>query len=163
MKGLLFITDDQWTGSAFPDFYHSSFHTPAYVFAHWSRFFKIRSYIPQGSLAFQDYVLLERTAPGEPTEKPTGGIRSSGKAISEAATLVGLGPSATRPDQPGRAWILARKVVKRILRHHSSHEREVHSAVVEALRDLDANHNDLQQQLSQQDERIRELEKQRAR
>jgi hypothetical protein len=139
------------------------FHTPAYVFAHWSRYSRIRSYIPQGSLAFQDYVLLERTAPGETTETPADPIRRSGEAISEAATLVGLGPSATRPDQPGRAWIFARKVVKRILRHHSSHEREVHSAVVEALRDLDANHHDLQQQIRQQDERIRELEKQQAR
>jgi hypothetical protein len=38
----------------------------------------------------------------------------------------------------------------------------VHSAVVEALRDLDTNHHDLQQHVQQQDERIRELERQRA-
>lgn len=162
MKGLLFITDDQW-GGMFPDFYHSSFDTPAYVFAHWSRYFRIHCYIPRGSLSFQDFVLLERTAPGESAETPAGRIPTSGEAIREAATLVGLGPSAKRPDQPGRLWILARKVVKRILRHHSSHEREVHSAVVEALRGLDVNYRDLQQQIRQQDERISQLEKERAR
>jgi SAM-dependent methyltransferase len=34
MKGLLYIAEDDWTGGPFPDFYHSTFHTPAYVFAH---------------------------------------------------------------------------------------------------------------------------------
>jgi SAM-dependent methyltransferase len=70
--GLLYIKDDSWTGGPFPDFYHSTFHTPAYVFAHWSRYFKVRAYIPQGSLAFQDFVLLERVEPKPSTDTSTG-------------------------------------------------------------------------------------------
>jgi SAM-dependent methyltransferase len=66
-EGLLYIAEDQWTGGPFPDFYHSAFHTPSYIFAHWSRYFRIRAYVPQGSLAFQDYVLLERVAPAHVT------------------------------------------------------------------------------------------------
>jgi SAM-dependent methyltransferase len=61
--GLLYIAEDSWTGGPFPDFYHSAFHTPSYIFAHWSRYFRIRAYVPQGSLSFQDYVLLERVDP----------------------------------------------------------------------------------------------------
>ena len=36
-KGIVFIEDDSWVGGPFPDFYHSTFHAPWYVFEHWGR------------------------------------------------------------------------------------------------------------------------------
>jgi SAM-dependent methyltransferase len=65
-KGIVFIEDDAYVGGPFPDFYHSTFHAPWYVFAHWSRFFDIKAFVPRGSLDFQDYVLLRRREGPEP-------------------------------------------------------------------------------------------------
>lgn len=59
-KGILFIEDDHFVGGPFPDFYHSTFHAPWYVFEHWSRYFDIKAYVTRGSLDFQDYLLLRR-------------------------------------------------------------------------------------------------------
>jgi len=56
--GILYISQDQW-GPDFPDFYHSSFNTPEYVFGHWSKFLSIRSYIQRGALNYQDMVVLQ--------------------------------------------------------------------------------------------------------
>jgi SAM-dependent methyltransferase len=161
MKGLLYIAEDDWTGGPFPDFYHSTFHTPAYVFAHWSRYFRIRAYIPQGSLAYQDYVLLERMAPGELADVSAGQSVDLDGAIYQLATLLTLGSSLESPGRLGRLSTLARKVVKRILGHHSRHELKVRSAVLDALRRLDRNHRDLQETIRRQDERVRQIEKRR--
>jgi hypothetical protein len=59
-KGIVFIEDDSWVGGPFPDFYHSAFHAPWYVFEHWGRYFDIKAYVTRGSLDFQDYLLLRR-------------------------------------------------------------------------------------------------------
>jgi SAM-dependent methyltransferase len=58
-KGLVYIREDSWQDGPFPDFYHSTFHAPWYVFEHWKRFFEIRSYLVRGALEFQDLVVLE--------------------------------------------------------------------------------------------------------
>lgn len=57
-KGIVYVDYDNWTGGPFPDFYHSTFHAPWYVFEHWSRFLEIRAYLVRGSLDFQDFVVL---------------------------------------------------------------------------------------------------------
>ena len=57
-QGLVFIADDGWVGGPFPDFYHTTYHAPWYVFDHWSRFFDVCAYIVRGSLDYQDQVLL---------------------------------------------------------------------------------------------------------
>jgi len=57
--GLFFTTDDQW-GADFPDFYHSAFHSLRYVFDHWSKFLRIRQYIPRGALDYQDMIVLTK-------------------------------------------------------------------------------------------------------
>ena len=73
-KGIVFIEDDSWVGGPFPDFYHSAFHAPWYVFKHWGRYFDIKAYVTRGSLDFQDYLLLRRregtaaVRPPEPLE-----------------------------------------------------------------------------------------------
>jgi SAM-dependent methyltransferase len=58
--GILFVSDDTYVGSAFPDFYHTAFHAPWYVFEHWSRWFDVLAYLPRSSLDFQDQVVLRR-------------------------------------------------------------------------------------------------------
>jgi hypothetical protein len=58
--GILYVTDDSWVGSTFPDFYHTIFHNPYYVFDHWGELFTIEAYIPRGALAFQDLLVLRR-------------------------------------------------------------------------------------------------------
>ena len=59
-KGFVYITEDSYQYGPFPDFYHSTFHSPAYVFRHWNRFMEVEAYIVRGSLGFQDFVLLRR-------------------------------------------------------------------------------------------------------
>ena len=49
-----------WVGGPFPDFYHSTFHAPWYIFEHWSKIFEIKAYVVRGSLDFQDLLLLRR-------------------------------------------------------------------------------------------------------
>jgi SAM-dependent methyltransferase len=58
-EGHLFIEDDEWKNGPFPDFYHSMFHTTNYVYRHWGRWFRTLAHIPQGSLGYQDFVVLE--------------------------------------------------------------------------------------------------------
>jgi SAM-dependent methyltransferase len=67
-KGILYIAQDQWTGD-FPDFYHSTFHDVGYVFNHWSKFLDLRSYIPRGSLDYQDMVVLQKPADGSASRR----------------------------------------------------------------------------------------------
>jgi SAM-dependent methyltransferase len=59
-KGFLYIAEDSWQGSSFPDFYHSAFHTPGYVVEHWGRYLRVLAYYPRGGLDYQDVVLLRR-------------------------------------------------------------------------------------------------------
>ncbi len=58
-SGFLFVTDDSWKG-IFPDFYHSTFHTKAYVREHWARYFDVRDYLENAMLDLQDIVVLEK-------------------------------------------------------------------------------------------------------
>jgi SAM-dependent methyltransferase len=58
--GILYIAEDAYVGSAFPDFFHTAFHAPWYVFEHWSRWFEVLALLPRSSLAFQDQVVLRR-------------------------------------------------------------------------------------------------------
>ena len=63
-RGILFVAQDGYVGSTFPDFYHTTFHAPWYVFEHWSRFLTVRAYIPRGDLEHQDIVVLALPADG---------------------------------------------------------------------------------------------------
>jgi SAM-dependent methyltransferase len=61
-RGIVYITDDGWVGGPFPDFYHSTFHGPWYVFKHWRCWFEIRAYLVRASLEFTDFVVLRPRA-----------------------------------------------------------------------------------------------------
>lgn len=70
-KGFVFISSDGWDDGPFPDFYHSAFHAPHYIYEHWGRYFDIKGYVARGSLRFLDYLLLiRRDGPARPLEKP---------------------------------------------------------------------------------------------
>lgn len=58
-RGQYYTKDDQW-GPDFPDFYHSAFHSVAYIFDHWSKFLRVCQYIPRGALDYQDMVVLRK-------------------------------------------------------------------------------------------------------
>ena len=88
-RGILFISDDLLVGSSHPDFYHSAIHAPWYVFEHWTRFFDIAAYLPDGSIS-QDLVVMRRRADAAPAPRPIGRRLSS----PEPATLSSSAPTA---------------------------------------------------------------------
>lgn len=63
-KGFVYWTDDAWTGGPFPDFYHTTFHAPWYVFRRWGEVFDVRALLPRGSLGRQDFVVLSKRDAG---------------------------------------------------------------------------------------------------
>jgi len=69
--GIVFIRDDVLIGSTHPDFYHSTYHAPWYVYEHWTRFFDIVAHLPDGSIT-QDLVVLRRRPDGAPPPSPIG-------------------------------------------------------------------------------------------
>jgi SAM-dependent methyltransferase len=56
-RGMAFSRDDGW-GREFPDWYHTTFHTPAYISSHWARWFEVLDVIPSGAQVLQDLVVL---------------------------------------------------------------------------------------------------------
>jgi SAM-dependent methyltransferase len=56
--GFLHIREDNWKGGPFPDYYHTTFHAPWYIFSRWTKYFDVRAYIARGALAYQDLVVL---------------------------------------------------------------------------------------------------------
>lgn len=95
--GILFVEDDNWVGGPFPDWYHTTFHAPWYVFSHWGRELLIRAFIPRRSLDYQDYVLLEvpddDTVRTEPVAPPIAELSARLAAIENS-----------------RSWLLARGI-----------------------------------------------------
>jgi SAM-dependent methyltransferase len=59
-NGFLWVSDDSWSETIFPDWYHSMFHSPQYVLNHWSRWFEVLNWNKSGNLGFQDNVLLRK-------------------------------------------------------------------------------------------------------
>ena len=147
--GIVFLADDAWVGGPFPDFYHTTLHAPWYVFAHWSRWFVIRAYLPRGALDFQDVVVLERRPDGAPppaaivpagssaasTASPPAGHVTS--AIDAASALLHAGPDARSATNKGVVAPVARRGILRMLRHYADHQRAVDAAMLNSLRALD--------------------------
>jgi SAM-dependent methyltransferase len=75
-NGILFIADDSFVGSTHPDFYHSTIHSPWYVFEHWTRYFDIAAYIPDGSVS-QDLIVLRRRQDG------AAGVPAIGRRVTQ--------------------------------------------------------------------------------
>ena len=158
-EGIAFIGQDPWVGSAFPDYYHTTFHAPWYVFQHWGQFFRIRAFIARGSLDRQDFVLLERVPDDEPLPESLGPIVASttqpaaqavpapegapppgppGSALERARAELAAGPAVDSPTAYGAAARVARTVVLRALRHYADYQRRLQTSIVDALGELDA-------------------------
>jgi len=96
-RGISFIKDDAFTGGPFPDFYHSTFHAPWYVFEHWGRWFTVAAFLPQRSMAYQDFVLLQRPQSNDLADDvaDTEAVASNGQVVpierGAASTAAGGG------------------------------------------------------------------------
>lgn len=148
--GICFIKDDSWVGGPFPDFYHSTFHAPWYIFEHWGGVFDVRAFVSRGSLSFQDFVLLQRPADGA-SRRPisVADIRSAAGSgdrrapLSEPVTV--SAHSALQADvdvatrtRYGPAARMARRLAMRGIRHYRDYQREVDRRILEAVDDLQA-------------------------
>jgi len=164
-KGISFIHDDAFTGGPFPDFYHSTFHAPWYVFQHWARYFTIAAYVPRGSMGFQDFVLLQRPADDAPgvvkgqplTVQPSSGPPAAPQPVTGggSATIgtAGLGgPTEDALHRAGRllhegfdpmlgqqgAKPTARRFVDRAVKSRTEYQRQVDEALFTAMYELRA-------------------------
>lgn len=147
--GICFIKDDSWVGGPFPDFYHSTFHAPWYIFEHWGGVFDVRAIVTRGSLDFQDFVLLERPPDGtsrrpisvaEVRAASSGDLRpplSAPVTVSAHAALQADADVATR-TRYGSAARVARRVAMRGIRHYRDYQREVDRRIVESVDQLQA-------------------------
>jgi SAM-dependent methyltransferase len=86
-KGILFIAEDGMAKGVFPDFYHTTFHSPWYIFERWGSIFDIKAYIVRGDLDYQDLLLLQRREQRVGTVPPAGDLatelRSARARIAE--------------------------------------------------------------------------------
>ncbi|MBA3263065.1 MAG: class I SAM-dependent methyltransferase [Thermoleophilaceae bacterium] len=146
--GILFVEQDSYTGSAHPDFYHTTFHAPWYVFEHWGRFFSIRAYLPRAALSFQDIVVLERPDDDPPRPRPVA-ARPAKEAFGgpgpaadgETNLMARVEAELTREIAPryasrfGRPGELARRVLLRLMRPYILIERDLDRELAGAIAD----------------------------
>jgi hypothetical protein len=157
------------SGSAFPDFYHTTFHAPWYLLEHWSRWFDVVAYLPQSSLEFQDQIVLRRRDDLAGGDAP---IRA--RYIDEAP------PAASTPSEPfgdvnilkipapasrfGQFGLLARQGLFRVARPILHAQQRVNRSQAIAISSLEARLDDrmpplVEVALRKQAERIERLER----
>jgi SAM-dependent methyltransferase len=141
--GILFIEQDSYVGSAFPGFYHTTFHASWYVFEHWARLFRLRAYIPESALEFQDTVVLERSEDKPPAPvrvRPHGGPASAsqGAALGRVRATLARGVVPVYKSRFGTPGELSRRLLLRIMRPFTSMEREVDRDLADAIAELQA-------------------------
>lgn len=149
-RGICFIKDDSWVGGPFPDFYHSTFHAPWYIFEHWGRLFDVRAFVARGSLNFQDFFLLERPADGAALRPIS--VAEVRSAMGSASARAPLSAPVTEPvhaalqadidvrtrTRYGSAARIARRMALRGMRHYRDYQREVDRRIVESVDKLQA-------------------------
>jgi SAM-dependent methyltransferase len=147
LRGIVYLRDDAWLGSAFPDFYHSAFHRPEYVLEHWGRFFEIRGYLPRHALGHQDVVVLERRSgdlpPAEPAAAAAGapvlaGTRPGDELLTRVERLLSRqsAVAADREVTPSGAGMATPHARLSAVRRFVRHGRMVDRALLEACADL---------------------------
>jgi SAM-dependent methyltransferase len=168
--GILYIADDSYVGSAFPDFYHTAFHAPWYVFEHWSYWFEVLAYLPRSSLDFQDQVVLRRRGRSDEDGAPIRARPDGGAAPAAtqppAPSITGLGGPPQVPSDPsrfGRLGLAARRAIFRAARPVLHAQHRVDRSMAEAILSLDARLDErmpplVHVALRQQAERIGRLE-----
>jgi SAM-dependent methyltransferase len=106
-RGVVYISDDLFLGSTHPDFYHSTIHAPWYIFEHWTEYFDIAAYIPDGAIS-QDLIVFRRRPDGAPRAQPIG------RRLASGATRAAV----TEPPRgtPARSRATARRVLAAVRR-----------------------------------------------
>jgi SAM-dependent methyltransferase len=150
--GILHTREDAYTGSSFPDFYHTTFHAPRYIFEHWSRWFDVLAVLPRSSLNFQDQIVLRHPAvraPGTWVPLGTRAPAANPKSTADAA-LATLDPNAIpealegpleTPDLPsrfGRLGLIARRLLFRVARPLLHAQFHVDSSLSDRLARVEA-------------------------
>jgi hypothetical protein len=134
--GILFITEDLFIGTTHPDWYHSTFHAPWYVYEHWRQFLDVRAHIHEGAIT-QDMIVLERR-PDDVDALPAIGHRGTGTveppapskpvAAAPAAPAAAVAPASGR-ELPPQARVVVGKAKRRMLRDEhariAGHETEI--------------------------------------
>jgi SAM-dependent methyltransferase len=168
--GILYIADDTYVGSAFPDFYHTAFHAPWYVFEHWGRWFDVLAYLPRSSLDFQDQVVLRRR-----DDSADGGVPIRARSADSVPASVASpsGSAITSPDGAlqmptdasrfGSLGLFARRAIFRAARPVLHAQQRVDRSFAEAISSLEARLDErmpplVHIALRQQAERIGRLE-----
>ena len=160
--GILFVERDSYVGSVFPDFYHTTFHAPWYVFERWGAVFTIRGYLPRGSLSHQDLVVLERPLDYPPHPRPVH-ARPGGAAptpasaeplgahdpapLERVSAELARGVVPRSPSRFGAPGELARRAVLRALRPYTSLERGLDRDLAEAVAATDRRTEELERAL----------------
>lgn len=142
--GILFVSDDTYVGSAFPDFYHTAFHAPWYVFEHWSRWFDVLAYLPESSLDFQDQIVLRRRVDsddgGEPVRARPAGDRPAPVAPTPTPAIADLGgplDASEDASRYGAVGLAARRAIFRAARPVLHAQARVDKSLAEAITSLD--------------------------
>jgi SAM-dependent methyltransferase len=128
--GILFISDDHFIGSTHPDFYHTTFHAPWYVFEHWTRWFDVAAYVPLGSDS-QDLVVLRRRADDEPHQPPIGHGSRAASAPEPAASGNGRLPPQAAPQST------LGKIRRRVLSRYLGRQERINQELADALKERD--------------------------
>jgi SAM-dependent methyltransferase len=115
-RGIVFIADDLFLGSTHPDFYHSTVHAPWYVFEHWTRFFDIAAYVPDGAIS-QDLIVFRRRPDGVPQPRPIGRRMSPRAAAAHAA---GAAPTSRRRALFGRLMASASRRLRSLRKQRTA-------------------------------------------
>lgn len=153
--GILFIEQDTYVGSIFPDFYHSTFHAPWYVLEHWGRVFNVKAYLPGADLDFQDIVVLERPVdeahPPPPVRAQVGDgatppapSAAAGGALERVEERLAHGVPPRGPSRFGRPGDLARRAILRLIRPYTAHEHDLDRDLAAAIRATQARIHELE-------------------
>jgi SAM-dependent methyltransferase len=95
-RGILELSQDAFIGSTHPDWYHSTYHAPWYVFEHWTRFLDLVTYSVNGSNS-QDLVVMRRRPDGAPQARPIG-HRGVAEASDPSGAQTSDTPSSGEPS-----------------------------------------------------------------
>lgn len=140
-QGIVFISDDHFVGSTHPDFYHTTFHAPWYVFEHWTRWFDLAAYVPLGSDT-QDLVIMRRRADGAPAQRPIG----HGSAAAAPAGDNGAAPPAPTENALAllhhmmasrpRPQTLLGRIRRRLLASDLDRQERINQLAVDVLQEI---------------------------
>jgi SAM-dependent methyltransferase len=149
-SGIAFVRQDSNVGGPFPDFYHSTFHAPWYIFDRWGAQLRIKAYLPGASLTLQDVVIMEN--PAETLPPAAGGsppatvpeaaapvlppVVDDPPAVAAAAAMLEQRPDVDSPTNLGGVATFSRRIVQRALRHYDEHQRQRDAALLAAIREV---------------------------